>query len=130
MKKALVLILSLMLMLPLAGCGDDTHDFAVKEGGMTYLVLPESKERVELPDYYAERIGEVDAELLKTAEKNVREEAAEYMEADEIRFQVSEYDGELYLCVEHILYVDESEQSDELCGGDHVHKIFKGIITE
>ncbi len=130
MKRSLAFILSLIFVLSLAGCGEEKQELIVKEGDKTYLVLPESKERVLVPDYCSAYLEKIDGELVKAAEKKVCEEASEYIDEDDIFFSVSSYDDGLYLCTEHILYVDESERSDDLCGGDHVHKIFKGIIAK
>ena len=122
--------MSLVIVLMFAGCGEEKQDLIVKEGDNTYLILPESKVKVNIPPYCSTYIEKIDAELVKTAEKKIRDDASEYIEPDDIYFSVAAYDDGLYLCTEHILYVDESEKSDDLCGGDHIHKIFKGIIAK
>ena len=115
-------------MLSLAACGDSSADIIKKKDGKTYIVLPDSKQEIACYDYCEVYLDEVDAELLKAAEKKISEDVSEY--DDDVMFDITAEDGELYLYSEVIVYVDESETSDDLCGGDHIHKVFKERITK
>ena len=114
-------------MLSLAACGDSSADIVKKKDGKTYIVLPESKQEVHCYEMYEAYLDEVDAGLLKAAEKKITKEALEY--ADKVVFGLVESDGELFLYTEVIVELDESETTDDICG-DHEHKMFQERITK
>ena len=126
MKKILSLILTLSFVLILVGCGNSSIDI-IKKDGKKYIVLPESKQEVHCYEMYEAYLDEVDAGLLKAAEKKITKEALEY--ADKVVFGLVESDGELFLYTEVIVELDPSETTDEECG-DHEHKMFKERITK
>ncbi len=127
MKKVLSLILAVTFLLTLAGCNTSADGLFTKKDGKTYLVLPDSKAEVYFPDEYEKYSDEIDAELLKTAEKKIRDEASEY--TDDIKFNLQDYDDELYLYTEFIVELDPSETTDDECG-DHNHMTYRERITK
>lgn len=131
MKKIAVLLLALCLLLTACSAARIT-----KEDGKSYLVLPVSKEKVEIDDDYASYVKDIDGYLLKTAEEKIGEKISLYPENSD--FYLETYDGYLCLCVEVIVQLDPPapsiDGSDEYvmrgCGIDHDHKFFSERITK
>ena len=127
MRKIISIILAVIFLLTLVGCNTVMDEYLTKKNGETYLVLPDSKAEVHFPNGYEKYLEKIDMELLKAAEKKIRDEALEY--TDEVVFILQDEEGELYLYTEIIVELDPSETTDEECG-DHEHKIFKERITK
>jgi hypothetical protein len=125
MKKIIALTLALLALLSIVGCGGISR-YLTEENGMQYLILPISRERVRVWEQYESRVGEIDVDLLRAAEKTLNERCAAYSEK---AFCLSTDEaGNLCLCYEVIVEKSDYEKQDSPI--DHKHVFFRERITK
>lgn len=92
--------------------------------------MPISKEKVRVSNSYTQYLDDIDLDLLKAAEKKIREELSQYSDT-QVDFYLQDREGYLYLIAEIIVDITPpSGAEDSGCGIDHEHKFFEERITK
>ena len=135
MKRHFVLFLLFVLMLSLTACSavyihnaDKISDYITEENGHQILILPQSKNSVYIDEDDVELLHDVDIHLLKTAEKSIINQVAQYPDEPTFYLETSD-DTQLFLCAEVIVDIDPAHAPSGGCE-DHEHKFFKELITK
>ena len=110
--------------------GKTLSDYLVAEDGEYYLILPSSgkKLRILYAEYAPEDLERIDPALLMAAEAKLNYEMGAY-DVDYHLYPVA-YDGEIWLCAEAIMYLDQPDGEDGGCGTDHEHIMLQEKITQ
>lgn len=109
---------------------ENISDYLIEEDGKQYLILPISKEKVRVSNSYTQYLDDIDLDLLKAAEKKIREELSQYSDT-QVDFYLQDREGYLYLTAEIIVDITPpSGAEDSGCGIDHEHKFFEERITK
>ncbi len=155
MKKLLVFILTLICLLSLVGCNENSPtiqetetttetetptespqitnitEILIEIDGRQYLILPISNTKVYVDEKHEQYLDNVDVNLLKKAEKKIIAQTSQYNE--EPFFYLELKNEQLYISVEMIVKIfppKPSEYGDAGCGIDHEHKFFSEKITK
>ena len=126
MKRVFAAILALICLFSFVGCGqNDISKYLKKKDGEQYLILPISKEEINVWDEdEVKYLKHIDVDLLKKAEKKISADAAQHEE--DPHFYLDFEDGYLCLCAEVIVHFEEPTEN----GMDHEHVFFKERITK
>lgn len=127
MKKLLSVILVSVCLLSLFGCSqNDISKYLKKKDGEQYLILPISKEEINVwGEDEAKYLKRIDVGLLKKAEKKIAAEVSQYND-ETPHYYIDIRDGYLCLAVELIVEFDTRDEN----GMDHEHVFFHERITK
>ena len=147
MKKLAVFVLAMACFLSLTGCkaqqakdqpeqAKDQPEYFVEEDGEQYLLLPISGTKVLIYDGHKQYIEKIDMDLLKTAEETLSAQIPQ--DESEPFFYLQMEEGDMYLCVETIVYIDPPETVtmedgtviSSGCGIDHEHIFYSERISK
>ena len=132
MKRLIALILALMCALSFVGCIDFRQRYFTEENGEHYLLLPISKEKVNVEKYYDYLRDFLDIGLLKRAEEKISQQASQYSKRGDFYLSADE-ENYLCLCMEIIVELEPPSGGEWLeggCGIDHEHVFFRERITK